>query len=400
MRWLPLLALVSACAAPPRRAPVETAKLDPPKAVPAVEPEPAEVAGFPLSVSGPARVHPRKRELLAALAVVLPDVVKAFPTGAQRELHFIKIKLTERTSGGPFFHPAEKAIEISDIDATLAVLHEGRPGTFATLLAAGWLMNKYPERVPDVERLYEDAKKKNLATASYGRSALEYYAVFSATWFGRSNVRADRTTLRAEDPEGAAFVARSWPRDELPRRPTAGEADARTVQGFSVLVEKAALGHAETDKALAAIDARLAAIEGLLPAHAMKTVRERAVVVLRWTDDPAANMQLYSHDGMIDILDARAYLSSLTANPWALLHECAHHYMGSVPDLGAKVQNAYAGARAAHLYGGTYAETNATEYFAELSEAYFARNEHFPHTRAELAEYDPNGYRLMVDAWR
>ena len=38
--------------------------------------------------------------------------------------------------------------------------------------------------------------------------------------------------------------------------------------------------------------------------------------------------------------------------------------------------------------------------FAELSEAYFARNDHFPHTRTELAEYDPSGYRLMVDAWR
>jgi len=376
------------------------AKLDPPKAVPAVEQEPTEVAGFPLAISGPARVHPKKRELLAALSVVLPDVVKAFPTSAQRELHFITIKLTERTSGGPFFHPTEKAIEIADIEGTLASLREGRPGLFAPLFAAGWLMTKHPDRFHDVERLFEEAKTKKLATATYGRSALEYYAVFSATWFGRSNVHADRSTLRAEDPDGAAFVARSWPRDELPKRPTADQAETRTVQGFSLLVEKTALGHAETDKALAAIDGRLAAIDGVLPAHAMKELRARAVIVLRWTDDPDANMQLYSHEGMIDILDARAYLSSLVSNPWALLHECAHHYMGSVPDLGAKAESAFLAARAAHLYGGTYAATNATEYFAELSEAYFARNEHFPHTRSELADYDPSGYRLMVDAWR
>ena len=42
------------------------------------------------------------------------------------------------------------------------------------------LAHELAERYPDVERLYDSAKAKKLTTASYGRSALEYYAVFSA----------------------------------------------------------------------------------------------------------------------------------------------------------------------------------------------------------------------------
>jgi hypothetical protein len=46
-----------------------------------------------------------------------------------------------------------------------------------------------------------------------------------------------------------------------------------------------------------------------------------------------------------------------------------------------------------------YATTDEKEYFAELSEAYFGRNDFFPFDRDELKAHDAAGYELMTRAW-
>jgi hypothetical protein len=46
-----------------------------------------------------------------------------------------------------------------------------------------------------------------------------------------------------------------------------------------------------------------------------------------------------------------------------------------------------------------YALENATEYFAELSEAYFGTNDFYPFVRSELKEHDPRGYELLKKLW-
>jgi len=43
--------------------------------------------------------------------------------------------------------------------------------------------------------------------------------------------------------------------------------------------------------------------------------------------------------------------------------------------------------------------TNKKEYFSELTEAYFGRNDFYPFSRSDLKEYDPVGYQMMVDCW-
>jgi len=54
---------------------------------------------------------------------------------------------------------------------------------------------------------------------------------------------------------------------------------------------------------------------------------------------------------------------------------------------------------AVKLYNGrtarAYAMTNAKEYFAENTEAFFGRNDFFRFTRAELAQHDPEMYHLL-----
>lgn len=46
-----------------------------------------------------------------------------------------------------------------------------------------------------------------------------------------------------------------------------------------------------------------------------------------------------------------------------------------------------------------YATTNVMEYFAEASEAMFALNDFYPWTRNDLWHHDPDGYRLIWEAW-
>ena len=46
-----------------------------------------------------------------------------------------------------------------------------------------------------------------------------------------------------------------------------------------------------------------------------------------------------------------------------------------------------------------YALTNAQEFFAEATEAFFARNDFFPYTRAELEALDPETGALLAKLW-
>ena len=46
-----------------------------------------------------------------------------------------------------------------------------------------------------------------------------------------------------------------------------------------------------------------------------------------------------------------------------------------------------------------YALNNVQEFFAEMSEAYFGRNDFFPFTRGELQEHDPEICALIERLW-
>lgn len=115
--------------------------------------------------------------------------------------------------------------------------------------------------------------------------------------------------------------------------------------------------------------------------------------------------------GGIEVPNAKVFLESYSWEPWAIMHELAHFYHFNV--LGNDnlvIRRAYEHARAAHLYqsvtryDGTkqraYALENEHEYFAELTEAYFGRNDYFPFIREELKAYDPEGYAMVETLWQ
>lgn len=113
----------------------------------------------------------------------------------------------------------------------------------------------------------------------------------------------------------------------------------------------------------------------------------------------------------IEISHSRNFVNwSRAEQPWMLMHELAHAFQHRVlGDSYEPIETAYRLAAAAGVYaavpyinGGklrAYALNNSREYFAELTEAWFGKNDFFPYNRQELAEFDAVGFRLMASVW-
>jgi len=97
-------------------------------------------------------------------------------------------------------------------------------------------------------------------------------------------------------------------------------------------------------------------------------------------------------------------------HPYVVLHELAHAYHDQVLSFdNPKVLAAFNAAKEKKLYEEVllytgrkvrhYGLTNHKEYFAEQTEAYLGVNDFYPFVRAELKEYDPPMFDLMVEVW-
>lgn len=176
-----------------------------------------------------------------------------------------------------------------------------------------------------------------------------------------------------------------------------------------------------TRTALATLAQTLEDTEKALPPAALAKVRITPIFLLNHSGP--GGMYHYSPDWLtthgrtvdmaraIEISDATMFLDTVKTQPWAVFHELAHSYLEKLTDAErADVEAIYRQAVAKGLYakvkrvdgweGPAYASSNAFEYFAEASEAYFGRNDFFPFTRAELETYDPAGAALMARLWR
>ena len=178
--------------------------------------------------------------------------------------------------------------------------------------------------------------------------------------------------------------------------------------------------------ALALLEKELAAVTQSLPPQRLAQLRQ----AIFWLDErvpegpPATRAPVFHPSpvwlmehglnpdmaGGIELPNAQTFLDSYSWEPAAILHELAHFYHHAV--LGEDnpvIREAYDHAKAAGLYqnvahydGKTlpaYALTNPNEFFAELTEAYFGRNDFFPFTRDELEAYDPVGFAMVKTLW-
>jgi hypothetical protein len=197
-----------------------------------------------------------------------------------------------------------------------------------------------------------------------------------------------------------------------------------TIEGTTVLINPKVLEHAnEAAEMRRELKSQLAAIARTVPAKPLTALR-KVWIWVEWEKKPGGAAEFHpsaewlkqngynpEKAGHIELSNARNFVAwSRRAQPWMLLHEYAHAYHFLV--LGENqpgIEAAYKHAVDRKLYesvaycdGGkqrAYALTNAKEYFAELSEAYFGKNDFYPFTREELRKHDPRGFQLMEVIW-
>jgi putative heme-binding domain-containing protein len=120
----------------------------------------------------------------------------------------------------------------------------------------------------------------------------------------------------------------------------------------------------------------------------------------------------------IEFTNFRIFESEVNRMPWFVLHELAHAYHDRVlPDgfRNSEIDAAFARAKDSGRYEKVerhygngrpnalekaYAMTNAMEYFAESTEAYFGRNDFYPFKRDELKTHDPDMDKLIGKLWQ
>ncbi len=127
----------------------------------------------------------------------------------------------------------------------------------------------------------------------------------------------------------------------------------------------------------------------------------------------AAHGILVDKTGGVEICRAADFIPWRGNQPWMVLHELAHAYHARLPAWALPyITRAYERAKAAGTYeavaynlakpGETrraYALNNDREYFAELTEAYFGRNDFGPYDRGELRALDPEGCAMIERVW-
>lgn len=118
----------------------------------------------------------------------------------------------------------------------------------------------------------------------------------------------------------------------------------------------------------------------------------------------------------VEFTNVRIFEAETRRMPVFVLHELAHAYHDLVLGFeNPEVIAAYERAKKAGLYdaverksvsGGpsrierAYAMTDAKEYFAETSEAFFGENDFFPFNRADLHRYDPGMEQVLEKLWK
>ncbi|MEM6505733.1 MAG: metallopeptidase [Planctomycetota bacterium] len=205
----------------------------------------------------------------------------------------------------------------------------------------------------------------------------------------------------------------------------------RDIEGWQVYIEPALLQgeHAVMgEKSIRMLQNHLERVAVLVPEPALTKLRNVGIWIEvdhpltdiepgpyhgggRWL---AANGWDIRMENCVHVTKASSLLERhhMLKHPFVIFHELAHGFHDEQMEGGFNnklILDAYKNAMANGLYdevkyykGQTvkaYATTNQMEYFAELSEAYFYRNDFYPFLNVELKEHDPVGYELMRQVW-
>ncbi|MCP5537414.1 MAG: metallopeptidase [Akkermansiaceae bacterium] len=186
-------------------------------------------------------------------------------------------------------------------------------------------------------------------------------------------------------------------------------------------VEKSLRDHARLKPAITLLDGKFAEIEK----HINPAILPRLKTVPFWLNKDlrsgacyhpnpewlAANDRMPEKVRSIEIQNIHHFIDWEKTQPMMVLHELAHAFHHQVhgfqnPVITAAYKNMLASGKyekVRHVNGKTqrhYGLNNEKEYFAECTEAYFGKNDFFPFTRADLKQFDPQGYAMVESLWK
>jgi len=214
--------------------------------------------------------------------------------------------------------------------------------------------------------------------------------------------------------------------EELPYTPTADYATSQ-IRGFTVRVNPEVFKHESVTNAFfTELDKQLADIHRVLPEDKLNALLP-IITWVEWEKKPHGAAEYHPSAGWlrdngynpekaggVEINNVRNFISwSRNSQPAMILHEMAHAYMFRFVQPGNPLYDALKKAfdnavktgiydEVAFIGGGTkkaYALTDINEYFAELTESYFLKNDFYPFIRDELETHDPDGYKTLKAIW-
>jgi hypothetical protein len=191
----------------------------------------------------------------------------------------------------------------------------------------------------------------------------------------------------------------------------------RDVEGLRILVSAEAPPE-DAERAFAILSKKLAELRGLVRHDAYRRLQDVRI----WVEVRERGRAMAGYHGAawvaahrlnpekargIEIADAGAFFSALERDkPMAVAHELAHAYLDRVeidvatPWSAAVRSGKYDRVRTRRgTVERAYALESASEYFAELTEAYLGENDYEPFDRRALASFDPAGLELMRATW-
>jgi len=201
--------------------------------------------------------------------------------------------------------------------------------------------------------------------------------------------------------------------------------ETKMYHGFTVRISRAARVKAhELYTALGLLKTKLKEITEIVPPEPLSVLKKIPIWVewnnpnvacccyhpdKRWLEQNGYNVD---KENSVEMGNPVNFVKWTTEDqPMMVLHELAHGYHDIVFGYDDKyIESCYRNAMTHGLYQSVpfhrgqqksqaYATKNAMEYFAELTEAYFGKNDWYPFTREELKEYDPKGFEMMQRIW-
>jgi len=196
----------------------------------------------------------------------------------------------------------------------------------------------------------------------------------------------------------------------------------KNLLGFTVNISPQSLNSPYYEKTYKELLKQLSKIKTTLPKNKITSLKKHPI----WINDHGKSA-MYTHysrkwltkhnqnpdmAGGIEIANMKHFTNWTKLMPWAVLHEYAHiyHYFYLNPLQKKQIKTSYNKAKTEGLYRkvsytntknkyDAYALTNEMEYFAEISEAYWGKNDYFPQKRNALSQYDPTGYQTVKTSW-